>query len=142
MLKKSLFAAIATVLFAACQSEEEIKRDQYFVEGMALYNVHCANCHQTDGAGLKALYPPIAKSDYLLKNKESIICSMRYGQADTIVVNGRTYHQPMPGNAQLQPMDIAEITTYIYNKWGTEKTLTATADVKRILEQCAVKNSR
>jgi mono/diheme cytochrome c family protein len=135
-MKKLLLAALV-LLAVSCQSKQEIKRDQYFVEGLELYKLHCANCHQTDGRGLVNLYPPLAGADYLTAaNKARIACIIRYGQADSVVVNGKRYTQPMPGNAQLQPLDIAEILTYVYNEWGHEKTLTETATVKKWLEGC------
>lgn len=127
------------LLLTACKSPDQIKHEQYFVEGLELYKIHCANCHQMDGKGLSNLYPTIAGSDYLLKNKERIICAMRFGQADTIVVNGKTYNQPMPANAQLKDLDIAEITTYIYNQWGDEKGITESKEVTPILEKCQPK---
>lgn len=136
MKNVSRFLVLALAL-TACQSREEIKRDQYFVEGLELYKLHCANCHQTDGRGLVNLYPPLAGADYLTgKNKAAVICAIRYGQADSLVVNGRRYTQPMPGNAQLQPLDIAEIMTYLYNQWGGEKTITPTDSVRKVLEEC------
>jgi len=133
-VRNLLFLALA---LTACQSREEIKRDQYFAEGLELYKIHCANCHQTDGRGLVNLYPPLAGADYLTaQNKAAVICAIRYGQHDSLVVNGHRYTQPMPGNAQLQPLDIAEIVTYVYNQWGGEKTLTPTDSVRRVLEGC------
>lgn len=120
----------------ACDSKEEIKRKQYYVDGQALYKTHCANCHQEKGEGLAGLYPPIAGSDFLTKNKELILCSMRNGLMDTITVNGKLYHQPMPANSQLQALDVAEIATFIYNEWGGEKTITEVKDVQKILTTC------
>ncbi|MBC7893044.1 MAG: c-type cytochrome [Sphingobacteriaceae bacterium] len=138
LLKFSFPVASFLLLFFACQSPQEIKRDQYFVEGMELYKVHCANCHQRNGQGLVDLYPPLAGADYLTAaNKARIICAIRYGQADSLVVNGKRYTQPMPGNTQLQALDVAEITTYIYNQWGGEKTLTETDSVRKVLEKCS-----
>lgn len=136
-MKRFLQTGAVFLLLSSCQSQEEIKRDQYFVEGLELYKIHCANCHQTDGRGLANLYPPLADADYLTaKNKAAVICAIRYGQHDSLVVNGRRYTQPMPGNAQLQPLDIAEIVTYVYNQWGGEKTLTPTDSVRKVLEGC------
>lgn len=120
----------------ACDSKEEIKRKQYYIDGQALYKTHCANCHQEKGEGLAGLYPPIAGSDFLAKNKELILCSMRNGLMDTIVVNGKSYRQPMPANSQLQALDVAEIATFIYNEWGGEKTITEVKDVQKILATC------
>lgn len=132
-----------TLLFfqTACQSQEELKQEKYFVEGYQLYTEHCANCHQTDGKGLEALYPPINGSDYL-KNKEKVICLIRYGQNEAIVVNGRKFHRPMPPNPQLTDIDIAEITTFIYNKWGGETLITDVKETSKILDTCRVERER
>ena len=115
----------------SCQTDEEIKRQKYITEGILLYRTHCANCHQTDGKGLQALYPPIAGSDYLAK-KDSVIHLIRYGQQGPILVNGKRYNRPMPANKQLSDLEIAEIVTYIYHQWGNEKTITSVADVKTV----------
>lgn len=106
---------------------------------MELYKTHCANCHQNDGKGLVGLYPPLAGSDFMLKNKELVICAIRNGLSDTIVVNGKTYHQPMPPNSQLLALDIAEISTYIYKQWGNKEEITETKEVEKILEKCKKK---
>lgn len=128
-----LCCALAIV---GCQSAQEIKRQQYFVEGLELYKIHCANCHQPDGKGLANLYPPIAASDYLAGNQAKIICGIRYGMSDTLLVNQKTYTQAMPANAQLKNIEIAQIMTFIYNKWGGEQRIYETNQVKAILETC------
>lgn len=128
--------ASSSLLMMACDNAEEIKRKQYYIDGQALYKTHCANCHQDKGEGLAGLYPPIAGSDFLLKNKELVLCAMRNGLMDTIVVNGKSYHQPMPANAQLQALDVAEIATFIYTEWGGEKTITDVKSVQKILANC------
>ena len=136
MKLKPLYLLPFTLYLFSCDSQEEVKRKQYYIDGQVLYKTHCANCHQENGQGLAGLYPPIAGSDYLIKNKESILCSMRNGLQDTIVVNGKSYHQPMPANTQLQALDVAEIATYIYNEWGNEKVITDVKTVGKVLEGC------
>ncbi|MTI20029.1 cytochrome c [Fulvivirga sp. RKSG066] len=115
---------------------EKVKIEQYLVEGQQLYTIHCANCHQPDGAGLAQLFPPLKNSDYLKENFETAICSMRYGLEGEIVVNGVTYNQKMPGISTLTDLEIAEIATYIYNSWGNERGLVAVNDVKEVLKNC------
>ena len=134
------FTAVAMLFGAvfvlnACQSQEELKKEKYFVEGYRLYTEHCANCHQADGKGLEALYPPINNSDYL-ENKETVICLIRHGQAGPLVVNGRKYNRPMPANPQLTDIDVAEITTFIYNKWGGKNSISEVKDVSKVLAKC------
>lgn len=128
-----LFVLLLSTL--ACQSDKEIKRQRYITEGILVYKNNCANCHQTNGLGLGALYPPIAGSDYLT-NKNSVICLIRYGQQGPIVVNGKRYNRPMPAQPQLSDLEIAELTTYIYNEWGGETKLTGVKEVTPILDQC------
>lgn len=121
----------------SCQSESEIKRDQYFVEGLELYKTHCANCHQLDGSGLAGLYPPIASTGFLSGNKLKMICLMHNGLNDSLTVNGKKYKQAMPANKNLEPLDLAEITTYVYNKWGDETVISDISDVQKALVNCA-----
>jgi mono/diheme cytochrome c family protein len=119
----------------ACQSEEELQRQRYITEGILIYKNNCSNCHQSNGQGLAALYPPIAGSDYLA-NKDSVICLIRYGQQGPIRVNGKRYNRPMPAQPQLSALEIAELTTYIYNEWGSETTLTEVKTVTPVLDGC------
>jgi mono/diheme cytochrome c family protein len=134
MIKKLLL--ILTIFITACQSDSEIKKDQYYVEGLELYKTHCANCHQLDGTGLAGLYPPIYNSDYLKGNRLKMICLMHNGLNDSLTINGRKYKQAMPANKNLEPLDLAEITTYVYNKWGGETIITDITDVQKALDGC------
>ncbi|GAB3750664.1 c-type cytochrome [Spirosoma pomorum] len=118
-----------------CQSEQEIKRQKYITEGILIYKNNCANCHQNKGEGLAALYPPLAGSDYL-QHKDSVICLIRNGMQGPVTVNGKVYNRPMPAQPQLSDLEIAELTTYIYNEWGNENTLTDVKKVTAVLEAC------
>lgn len=132
----SVLAGITLCMcFLSCQSQEEIKRERYITEGILVYKGNCANCHQTKGEGLAALYPPLASSDYLV-NKDKVICLIRYGQQGKIVVNNKQYNRPMPAHPQLSDLEIAEVVTYIYNQWGNEKKVTDVKTVSPVLELC------
>lgn len=132
---KLLFIFLSICLITSCQSAEELKRKQYFVEGLELYKTNCANCHQLDGKGLEGLYPPIS-AEYISKNKLKVICLMHNGLKDTLKLNGKIYNQPMPANKNLERLELAEIATYIYNKWGGETIITDISDVERALSGC------
>lgn len=132
LLSACLLTLVSTI---GCQTEEEIKRQKYFTEGLRLYQTNCANCHQKDGAGLAALYPPLAGSDYLV-NKNTVICLIRNGQRGPIVVNGKAYNRVMPAQLQLSDLEVAELTTYLYNKWGKETTISGVKEVSKVLAGC------
>ncbi len=127
------------ICLSGCLSEAEIKREKYITEGIKLYGIHCANCHQAKGQGLANLYPPIAGSDYLAE-KNKVICLIKYGLNGPIVVNGKRYNRVMPAQRQFSDLEVAEIATYIYNQWGDEKKTTSAVDVGPVLKQCIMDN--
>lgn len=126
-----LLFAVLLSLFAGCQSEQkqddglislneikDLKTRQYAVEGQVLYENNCANCHQKNGTGLGKLIPPLVKADFMLEDTGRTIHLMKHGIAGEITVNGIVYNQPMPGNARLTNLELAEIATYIYSVFG------------------------
>ncbi len=128
---------LALLGLTACQSEEEIKRQQYVAEGFDLYKKSCMNCHQAQGEGMANLYPPLAGSDFLTaSNKALVICGMRNGFQHPLRVNGKLYRQPMPGNTALKALDLAVLTTFLYNEWGNEKKITDVTEVEKALAKC------
>jgi mono/diheme cytochrome c family protein len=134
-MRKLLAILIPALLTFSCQNTEELKREQYFVEGLRLYMLHCANCHQENGKGMSNLYPPLEGSG-LISNKMLVPCIIRNGMKDTIIVNGKTFSRPMPGNPKLTEIEIAEITTFLNLKWGKDSTYTSIETVKQALDKC------
>jgi nitrite reductase (NO-forming) len=84
--------------------------------GQAVYSAHCAACHQPDGRGIEAAFPPLAQSDYLNADKARAIRTVIEGLSGPIVVNGKTYNAIMPAWA-LTDEDIANVLTFVYNNW-------------------------
>ena len=125
------------IVSISCNSREEITRQQYVVEGMNLYQTNCANCHQVDGSGLKDLYPPLAKTDLWQRVKMSeLVCIIKNGQKDSILVNGKPFNAYMPANPKLQALDIAELVTYMREKWSPNKTMFSLDSARFALKNC------
>ena len=104
-------------------------------QSQLLYEAQCANCHGTSGEGLRNLYPPLAKADFVEEHPEKIACIIRNGMEGEVVVNGKTYNQPMPGNQQLSADQIANIINYIRRNWGNEAPYTTPQKVQEQLRQ-------
>ncbi|WP_162342974.1 c-type cytochrome [Cyclobacterium salsum] len=115
------------------QEIQDLKTKQYAIQGQQLYLTYCSNCHQEDGSGLKRLIPPLRESDYMLEDIARTIRIIHYGAQGEMTVNGLVYNQPMPGNPQLTPLEIAQISTYIYNVWGHQKGIISSNQVKEAL---------
>lgn len=139
-----LLATFCLLIFAACSAKKDnslpdfssTKFEQYYLQGQALYTTHCSNCHQTTGTGLGRIYPPLNKSDFMNNHFEEVVCLMRYGKKGEIIVNGVSYVQGMPGIPALTDLEIAEITTYIYNTWEHHRGMIEVKDISNVLRGC------
>jgi mono/diheme cytochrome c family protein len=100
--------------------------------GAALFLVNCAACHQANGEGLKGIFPPLAKSDYLLADKERSIRIALQGISGPLVVNGTEYQGVMPAPAPLEDQQVADVLTYVRNAWGNQGEPVTAAEVKRV----------
>ena len=88
--------------------------------GKALYGIHCAACHQTDGTGLAGAFPPLANSDYLSQDRAEVVRTVLQGRSGATAVNSNQYDGVMPGMGYLADEQIAAILTYISNAWGNQ----------------------
>ena len=93
--------------------------DQSIANGKDIYNDFCVQCHLDNGEGVSGVFPPLAKSDYLLNNIEMSIRGLKYGLSGPIVVNGEEYDGVMQ-NQGLDNLEIADVMNFILNNWGNE----------------------
>jgi mono/diheme cytochrome c family protein len=114
-------------------SDPEVMK--YAITGKRLYENYCGNCHQADGKGLGKLIPPLRDSDYFQASVHRSVWIMRNGQKGEVVVNGTAYDQAMPANPQLKPLEIAQISTYLYNIWGMKEGVISASEVEDYLKK-------
>ena len=100
-------------------------------QGKVLFETNCAACHQKDGRGLGDAFPPLAKSDYLMSQKDKGIGIVLHGLSGKIKVNNKEYDGVMP-QMQLKDDEIASILTYVRNNFGNKDGLVKAADVKKV----------
>lgn len=99
--------------------------------GRAVYTQNCAACHQPDGKGIPAAFPPLAASDFLNANKTRAIHVVKYGLSGEVVVNGTKFNSVMP-SLSLSDDDVANVLTYVYSTWGNSKKIVTPAEVKAV----------
>ena len=81
-----------------------------------------------DGKGLPGAFPPLAGSDYLKNRKDKGIEIPLKGLSGIVKVNGKEYNGVMP-QIQLTDDEIANILTYIHNKWGNSGAEVTSSEV-------------
>lgn len=129
MFRKILFFSLLVGVAVSCDTET-------YQGGGRLYKTQCANCHMDNGEGLSALIPPLGNSDYLAKNRDRLPCIIRYGLHDTIVVNGKTYAENMPGMPGNSEIQVTNILNYINTSWGNNNPPYSFDEVRQLLEKC------
>ena len=105
---------------------ESIKR------GKDVYQDFCITCHMGNGEGIAGSFPPLAKSDFLMKKREESIRGIKYGMNGEIVVNGNKYNSIMSYLGLLES-EVADVMNYITNSWGnTNDKMVTEAEVSEI----------
>jgi mono/diheme cytochrome c family protein len=117
---------VGLLMFSFTKKEDSysiIDQDSTFKEsikrGKEIYIDMCTSCHMANGEGMPKVYPPLAKSDYLMENREASIRAIKYGLRGKIVVNGITYKNMMSRLGLLDD-EVADVMNYITNSWGNK----------------------
>ena len=117
-------------------NDQDIEYKRAYTAGAVIYQEHCQNCHGNTGEGLSALMPPLTDSVYLKQNKAQLACILKYGlNGKLIIVHGKPYQNQMP-LADLAPIEIAQVLTYVKNSFGNKLGGVNVEDVNKDLESC------
>ena len=100
-------------------------------KGKRVYMQTCFACHQPTGLGLPGVFPPLAKSDFLLEDKDRSIRSVVKGLSGPITVSGKPFNGVMPPVA-LNDEQVANVLTYVRNSWGNTADPISVDEVRRV----------
>jgi nitrite reductase (NO-forming) len=128
-LGDKVVSSTAVAHAAAAMQRGTLDIKQQIAAGEVLYKGTCSVCHQVAGQGLPSVFPPLAKSDYLMHDKERAITIVLNGLSGRVTVNGDSYNSVMPPMSQLNDDDIANILTFVRNSWGNEGGAVLPAEV-------------
>ncbi len=123
-----IVGGFAFLLFQDNKLEASISR------GEEIYADFCVTCHMPNGEGVESTYPPLAKSDYLMANREASIRGVKFGQRGELVVNGVTYDNTMMPLG-LDDEEIADVMNYVYNSWGNKNEKMVTVEEVATIER-------
>jgi mono/diheme cytochrome c family protein len=99
--------------------------------GQTLYLANCSMCHGATGDGIKDVYPPLARSDFIANNRQGMVRAVVAGLSGEITVNGQRYRGQMPP-VMLDDAQAADVLTFVVNSWGNSGGRVTAADVKAI----------
>ena len=113
----------------------DLNKEIQIEQGKQVYLQTCFVCHQPNGLGLPDQIPPLAKSDYLMANKERSIRGVLFGQSGEMVVNGKKYDGIMIPLNYLTDEQVANVLTYVRNSWGNSGEAVTVGEVSRIRKE-------
>lgn len=115
--------------FLALQQKPKFDLKASAERGKEIYLRNCISCHMEQGEGLEGIFPPLAKSDYMLADKKRAIQQTLYGVTGEMTVNGKSYNGEM--NAfDLTDEQTSDLMNYVFNSFENKGGVITPADVK------------
>ncbi len=128
--KAGSLTAVSEAVMARAQGR--LTKEQQISAGKAQYTGTCSVCHQGNGQGLPGVFPPLAKSDFLMANKRRAIETVLNGLSGAVTVNGKQYNSVMPPMSQLTDDEVANILTYAMSSWGNQGAAVSKEEVTQV----------
>jgi mono/diheme cytochrome c family protein len=89
--------------------------------GEQVYKEICQTCHQATGEGLAGVYPPLAGSQWPVKDAKTPIRIVLHGLQGEIEVKGQKYSNVMaPWGPALSDAEVANVLNHVRTSWGNE----------------------
>jgi mono/diheme cytochrome c family protein len=131
MMRKQVFVVCSVMALAMLSSFSIQKFDlkASMARGKDIYSAQCTSCHQDQGEGIEDVYPPLAKSNYLMADKNRSIRQILYGATGEMEVNGKKFNSEMSG-FDLTDEQVSDLLNYIRNSWGNKGKAIIPEEVK------------
>jgi mono/diheme cytochrome c family protein len=108
---------------AAAATENDSVATQALERGRALFLDNCAECHQSNGRGLKGIYPSLASSEVVRGSGTDVALQLIIGRGE------------MPSFAgAMNPQDMADVVNYVRNAWGNTGDSIDAISIERLLD--------
>ena len=120
LLSAGLFTSMPV---AAAATENDSVATQVLERGRVLFLDNCAECHQSNGRGLKGIYPSLASSEVVRGSGTDVALQLIIGRGE------------MPSFAgAMSPQDMADVVTYVRNAWGNTDDEIDAISIEKLLD--------
>ena len=120
LLSVGLFTSMSV---AAAATENDSVATQVLERGRVLFLDNCAECHQSNGRGLKGIYPSLASSEVVRGSGTDVALQLIIGRGE------------MPSFAgAMNPQDMADVVNYVRNAWGNTGDSIDAISIERLLD--------
>ena len=81
---------------------------------------------------MPGMFPPLAKSDYLMGDTSRVIETVLNGLNGPLQDNGENYNATMPPMGHLKDEEIADILSYVRSSWSNAANPVSAAEVAAV----------
>ena len=110
-----------------------------FIAGRDLYMKACIECHQADGRGVPQTFPPLADSEWVKGDRDTMLRIVLGGLSGPIEINGQKFNGVMPGHSHVTDDEIAKISTFVRFAFGGQKERPVSPDEVKALRPAVEK---
>lgn len=125
------FALIISISFFSFQKKPPFDLKASVARGKEVYISYCISCHMEQGEGIESVYPPLAKSDYLMADKKRSIQQLLNGVSGPMKVKGVTYDSEMSA-FDLSDQEASDVLNYVRNSFGNKGEAVRPEEVKGV----------
>jgi mono/diheme cytochrome c family protein len=101
--------------------------------GKRVFEATCTTCHQSSGLGVPSTYPPLAGSEWVTGDPETLVRIVLDGLEGPVSVGGHQFNGIMPAwKTTLDDKRLAAVASYIRASWGNQATPIEPAFVQRV----------
>jgi mono/diheme cytochrome c family protein len=130
-MKKVVLVSMCAMLIGSMSAfAQKFDLKASITRGKDVYTAQCMSCHLEQGEGIENVYPPVAKSDYLMADKKRSIDQLLQGLTGPIKVKGVTYDGVMNPFEALSDEEISDVLNYIRNSFGNKGAAVTPEEVK------------
>lgn len=108
-----------------------VPADLFTSPGGLGYLQFCTDCHRSDGAGVKDVFPPLAGNPVLMSEDPSTLVHITLTGWRSARTVDNTHALTMPGFARLSDQEIADILNFTRKSWGNDRARPIQAAVVR-----------
>jgi mono/diheme cytochrome c family protein len=119
MTIKITLSILVAVLVAPAVYAQSTDLQGSMERGKEVYASYCITCHMENGEGIESVFPPLAKSDYLMADRKRSIVQVLKGASGEMKVNGVVYNGEMAGFS-LSDEEVSDVVNYIRNSFGNK----------------------
>ena len=130
MKKAGLTALVIIIMLSIIRCKDSVSTAK-MEAGKKVYDTNCMGCHMDNGMGVPRMNPQLVNSPYVMGNPNGLIelvlkGSEFFGNAD------RNYNNLMASFSRLTDDQIADVITYIRNKYANTRDEISAEDVKNV----------